>query len=133
MTTVTELHLGGSGTRCSGQKLMTQADTENRGLILLHDGGDVGNGSLENSGVTGSVGKEKAVVFVAGGSDQIMVPWAYEDLNSALQEAAKLVIFHTDIDTQDTDGATGRVLARGNRCRGLVELGSLDGNYETMA
>ena len=111
---------------------MTQADTENGRLVLFHDGGDVGHSSFKDSRVTGSVGQEKAVVFVTSGSYQVMVPRAYEYFYSALQEAAKLVIFHTDIDTQNTEGATGRVLARGNRRRRLVELRGFDGNYETI-
>lgn len=128
MTSVTKLHLLCGGTGSASQELVTQADTKDGGFVLLHNGGDVLDGSLENGGVTGTVGDEETVVLLAGGLGQVVVPWADHDLNAALEEAAQLVVFHTDVDAQNTNGAAGGVLANTRR-GGLVELGCLDGDY----
>lgn len=90
---------------------MAKANTEDRRLVLLHGSGDVLNRCVEDRGVTGTVGDEQTIVFVAGSLCEIRVPGADQDLNTSLEEASELVVLHADIDAQNTDSTAGRMFA----------------------
>lgn len=129
VATVTELHLLRCGARSAGEELVAQADTKDGSLVLLHDSRNVLNRLFEDSWVTRTIGDEQTIVLFTSGLCKIIVPGADEDLDTALEEASELVVFHADVDAQDTDGAAGWMLAN-DICGRLVELGGLDGDWK---
>ena len=106
VTAVTELHLEGLGAGGTSKKLVTETDTEDRCPGLLHSGLNVLNGVLHDGWITRSVGQEETIVVLACQGGEIVVPWHDLDLHAALDEAAQLVEFETDINTQNTHGST---------------------------
>jgi hypothetical protein len=91
VTTVTELHLLGGGTRSKSEELVSQANTKDGGAGNLESLGQVGNGDLGHGWVTGSVGDEETVVVGVG--VEIIVPGDDLDLDTASDKAADLVVF----------------------------------------
>ncbi|GKT92902.1 LOW QUALITY PROTEIN: hypothetical protein Ct61P_10752 [Colletotrichum tofieldiae] len=128
VASVAELHLLRLGSRGAGEQLVAQADTEDRGLGLVHGSLDVLDGGLQHGRVTRAVGEEETVVLLAGLLHQVVVPGADQDLNATLQKASQLVVLHTNIQTQHADGPAGRVLLYGDARGRLVQLGGLDGH-----
>ena len=127
-TAVTELHLDCVGTSSSCEQLVTKTDTEDGCARFVHGSLDVLDGRLHHGWVTGTVGDEKTVVVLASKLREVVVPWNLQDFDSSPHQAPELVVFETDVNGDDTYGATGGMLEGSGRV-GLVELGFLDGDY----
>lgn len=85
MSSVTELHLDCRSTSSTGNKLMTETDTEDRSLSLCEGLLDIGHGCCESGWVTGTVRDEQAIVRLGG---EIIVERNYENLNTSREKAS---------------------------------------------
>lgn len=122
---VTELHLDSAGSSCSGEELVAQADTEDGDDILGDGGRDPLHSLLQDSRVARTVGQEETIVLNSSTRSEVVIPGAHEDLDTPLEEASQLVVFHTDVDAENSHGAPRRVL-ESRAGGGLVQLGGLD-------
>jgi hypothetical protein len=125
VTAVTELHLAGCSTDGAGNQLVTQTDTEDRCAGILECLGQVIDSGCESSGVTGSVGDKQTIVVLACQGGEVVVPGNNHDLNTTGQQAAELVVFHTNIQAQNADVPSRGVLESNIR-GGRVKLGFTD-------
>lgn len=73
MSTVTVLKLDGLGTRSQSEKLMTEADTENRTVVSVHGLLQVVNSGRAVGGVTGTVGDEDTIKVMSNLVDGVVV------------------------------------------------------------
>ncbi|KAF3384345.1 hypothetical protein F1880_003105 [Penicillium rolfsii] len=129
VATVTEQHLGGGSADGAGNQLVTETDTEDWCPGILQGLGQVVDSGGQGGGVTRTVGNEQTVVVLASQGGEIVVPGHDHDLDATGKQAAQLVIFHTNIQAQNPDGAARRVL-EGHIGWGSVELGLTDGDWE---
>lgn len=106
---VTKLHLQGTCARCSREELVAKADTEDWGAVLLNGGFDVVDGFSHHSWITWAVGDEETIVVLSSKGGEVVVPWAYKDLNTTPDEAPQLVVLESDIQAQYSDWAAGWV------------------------
>lgn len=94
---VTKLHLQGACARCSREELVTKADTEDWGAVLFNGGFDMVDSFSHHSWITWTVGDEESVVVFAGKGGEVVVPWAYKDLNATPDKTPQLVVLESDI------------------------------------
>ena len=97
MAAVTKLHLQGACTRGSCEELVTKADTENWGAVLLNGSFDMVDSLGHHSWVTWTVGDEETIVVLAGKGGEVVIPRAYKDLNTTFDETPQLVVLEPDI------------------------------------
>jgi hypothetical protein len=88
---VSKLHLQGRCARSPREKLVTKANTKDWGAVLLNGGFDVIDSFSHHSWITWTVGDEETIVILAGKGGEVVIPWAYEDLNTTPDETPQLV------------------------------------------
>lgn len=134
-STVSVLELEGRGSRGASEKLVTEADTEDGEGAELDGLGEVGGGSGEGGGVAGSVRDEKPIEGLLGRGEVVVVPGNDLELDSTLDEAANLVVLHSDVDAEDAKGAAGGVKEGSDGAFWLEEDGGghRDGSDEVVA
>ena len=98
---VSKLHLQGACAGGSREELVTKADTEDWRAVLFNGGFDMVDGFSHHSWITWTIGDEKAIVILAGKGGEVVVPWAYKDLNTTPDETPKLVVLEPDVQAQD--------------------------------
>jgi hypothetical protein len=103
VTAVTELHLGSLGADGAGNQLVTQTDTENGCASILEHLGEVLGGDIQGGRVTGTVGHEETVEVLSSKGREIVVPRDDQDFNATGEQAAQLVILHTNIQAEHAD------------------------------
>lgn len=103
MSTVTKLQLQGAGTCSSGKQLVSEADTKDWCALLLDGSLDVVDGLGHHGWITWTVGDEETIVVLASKGWEIIVPRAYQNLNTAGDQASELVVLETDVQAEDTD------------------------------
>ena len=104
--TVTILELNGLGTDSEGKKLVTKADTHDRNGGSLHELGEVVDGLLAVSGVTGAVGDEDTIEVVGNLVDGVVVR-EDGDGSATADQAAKDVLLDTAVDKSDVELGVG--------------------------
>lgn len=109
-TTITEFHLECVGACGTGKQLMAQADTEDGCSCLIHGSFDVLHSAFNHGWITRSVRDEQTIVVFPRKLRKVVVPRHLQDFNASSDEASKLVVFKTDVNGNDTDGASRGVL-----------------------
>ncbi|KAH3675308.1 hypothetical protein OGATHE_001648 [Ogataea polymorpha] len=124
VASVTEFQLQSRCARGSGHQLVAQTNTENRRLGLL----ETLSQFLDNVGhhrrIAGTIGDEQPIVLLVG---EVVVPWHHLKRNTAVHKASDLVVFHTHVDSNDSDHLAVRTHS-GHLLRRIVNHRFLGGN-----
>lgn len=106
VSTVTVLHLDGASTGGQSQKLVAQADTHDWNGRSLDESGQVVDGVLAVSWVTGAVRDEDAVEVSSDLVDREIV-WQYCNSRSSANQATEDVLLDTAVDQSHMKGGVG--------------------------
>ena len=103
MSAVTEFHL--QSIRACGpcEQLVAKTDAEDGNTGILDGGSDMLDRLLHHGRITGSIGDEEAVVTISGEGWEVVVPRNDENLDSAIHKTSQLVVFETNVNTDNAD------------------------------